>query len=228
MPSISEPPPSPRARLRDPRPVKMRAERLPSPQRPGRLSPLAAGEDDSGDAIFPTGDDVATTLRFAGSAPDLSAGGWSKEAEAVESTSNDTAGSTSNGIANGERSHGDHAEGGDHGLARLNEDQAAAPGRPGRGSQSRAARSARRCARSRGAGAGGREPARPLGLSTAFPQKAARHRKTARATLRKERPNVHRRRRALPPSEPFVHLSKTRGAGHAPCRQRESPRREPA
>ena len=130
---------------------------------------------------------MATTLRFESSAPDLSAGGWSKEAEAVESTSNDTVGSTSNGIANGKRSHRDDAEGGDHGLARLTEDQAAAPGRPGRGSQSRAARSARRCARSRGAGAGGRTPTRPLGLSTAFPQKAARHRKTARATLRKDK-----------------------------------------
>ena len=49
-------------------------------------------------------------------------------AESVDGASNDAVGSTSNGIANGRRSHGACAGGGDHGLPRLTEDQAAASG----------------------------------------------------------------------------------------------------
>ena len=48
-------------------------------------------------------------LTFARSARGLPAGAVSRTAAAVERTSNDTAGSTSNGIANGKRSYGNHA-----------------------------------------------------------------------------------------------------------------------
>ena len=53
-----------------------------------------------------------------------------KTAESIEGTSNDTVGSTSNGIANGKRSHSTYAGGGDHpqGLLHLTKDQAAAAG----------------------------------------------------------------------------------------------------
>ena len=70
-------------------------------------------------------------LTFARSARGLPAGAVSRTAAAVERTSNDTAGSTSNGIANGKRSHDSYAEGGDHGPC-------AVPG----GSRSRSGRGA--------------------------------------------------------------------------------------
>jgi len=69
-------------------------------------------------------------VTFALSGRGLPAGAQSKTAESVEGTSNDTVGSTSNGIANGMRSHSTYAGGGDHphGLSQLTEDHAAAAG----------------------------------------------------------------------------------------------------
>ena len=64
-------------------------------------------------------------LRFALSAGGPPAGTWSQAAESVDGTSGDPVGSTCNGIANGKRSQANHAGGGDHGLPRLTEDQAA-------------------------------------------------------------------------------------------------------
>jgi hypothetical protein len=65
-------------------------------------------------------------LTFALSARGLPAGAWSKTAESVDGPSNDTVGSTANGI----RSHSTYVAGGDHGFLRLQltEDQAAAAG----------------------------------------------------------------------------------------------------
>jgi len=70
-------------------------------------------------------------LTFALSGRGLPAGAWSNAAESVDGSSNDTVGSTSNGIANGKRSHSNPAGGGDPGLLRLTEARAAAAGAAG-------------------------------------------------------------------------------------------------
>ena len=71
-------------------------------------------------------------LTFALSGGGPPAGAWSKAAEAVDGTSNDTVGSTASGTANGIRSHGIYAVGGDrpHGLLQLSLIHISEPTRP--------------------------------------------------------------------------------------------------
>jgi len=83
---------------------------------------------------------AASTSMFALSARGLPAGAWSKTAESVGGTSNDTVGSTANGI----RSRSTYAGAGDHGLLHLTQDQAAAAGAAPRDAQDDARRQATR------------------------------------------------------------------------------------
>ena len=71
---------------------------------------------------------MASALTCALTGRGLPAGAWSKAAESVYGTSNDTVGGTFSGIANGIRSHRTYAGGGDHGLLRLTEDHAVSAG----------------------------------------------------------------------------------------------------